>query len=83
MPTVRRSAWFAFSECIIQTLLCSTDEEERRVGVKKIAELRGEGDDMTQLGDSSVRPRRTPELILKQLKSLTSSNGKYLSMSLH
>lgn len=62
MPTVRRSAWFAFSECIIQTLLCSTDEEERRVGVKKIAELRGEGDDMTQLGDNSVRPRRTPEL---------------------
>ena len=62
MPTVRRSAWFAFSECIIQTLLCSNDEEERRVGVQKITELRGEGNIMIQKGNDSVRPRRTPEL---------------------
>ena len=62
LPTVKRSSWFAFSECIIQTLLCSKDEEERRQGVKKIVEIRGEGDDSTQVGDRRVRPRKTPEI---------------------
>ena len=44
---VKRSAWFAFSECIIQTLLCSNIEEERKLGVQKVLEIRGKGDDNT------------------------------------
>ncbi|XP_065676742.1 uncharacterized protein LOC136092430 [Hydra vulgaris] len=60
IKTVKRSAWFAFSECIIQTLLCSNNEEERKFGVQKILEIRGEGDDNTQFGDDSVRSRKTP-----------------------
>ena len=35
LPTVKRSSWFAFSEFIIQTLLCSKDKEERRQGIKE------------------------------------------------
>ncbi|XP_065671449.1 uncharacterized protein LOC136089407 [Hydra vulgaris] len=60
IKTVKRSAWFAFSECIIQTLLCSNNEEEGKFGVQKILEIRGEGDDNTQFGDDSVRSRKTP-----------------------
>ena len=60
MPTIRRSAWYAFSEIIIQALLCSNDIEERRAGVEKILELRGGEDDTT--GDLSVRPRKTPTI---------------------
>jgi hypothetical protein len=58
LPTVQRSAWYAFSEMIIQALLCSSDSDERRAGVQKILDMRG-GDDDT-LGDFSVRPRSTP-----------------------
>nr|XP_047125873.1 uncharacterized protein LOC124807716 isoform X2 [Hydra vulgaris] len=60
MKTIMRSAWFAFSECIIQTLLCSKDEEERKFGVQKVLEIRGVGDDNTQFGDNSVKIRKTP-----------------------
>ena len=60
LPTVQRSAWYAFSEMIIQTLLCSSDSEERRAGVQKIVAMRG-GDDNT-LGDPSVRPRKMPAI---------------------
>ena len=62
MPTIRRSAWYAHSEMIIQTLLCSQDQKERINGVERILAIRGEGDPETQLGDSSVRVRKTPEL---------------------
>jgi hypothetical protein len=58
LPTIQRSAWYAFSESIIQTLLCSDDIEERRAGVQKILDLRGGDDD--SLGDLSVRSRKTP-----------------------
>ena len=67
IKTVKRSAWFAFSECIIQTLLCSNNEEERKFGVQKILEIRGEGDDNTQFGDDSVRSRKTPCIITDKL----------------
>ena len=56
--TVKRSAWFAFGECIIQTLLCSNDEEERKLGVQKVLEIRGKGDDNTQFGNNSVKCRK-------------------------
>ena len=60
MPVIQRSAWYAFSEAIIQTLVCSDDDKERQQGVEKIialSMLRGEGNENTQLGDSSVRVR--------------------------
>eukprot|EP00920_Eleutheroschizon_duboscqi_P022074 GHVT01053289.1.p1 GENE.GHVT01053289.1~~GHVT01053289.1.p1 ORF type:complete len:195 (-),score=0.44 GHVT01053289.1:150-692(-) len=60
MPTVRRSAWYAHSEAIIHTLLCSEDQKERIEGVDRILAIRGEG--AIQLGDSSVRTRRTPDI---------------------
>ena len=59
MPTVKRSAWYAHSEALIQTLLCSEDQKERIEGVERI---RGDGDPDTQLGDSSVRNRRTLDI---------------------
>ena len=62
MPTVRHGAWYCHSESILQTLVCSEDPEERKKGIERITNLRGEGDHSTQLGDSSVRPRRTPEI---------------------
>lgn len=60
LPTIKRSAWYAFSEMIIQTLLCSDDREERKLGVQKIVDIRG-GDNNT-VGDRSVRPRKTPSI---------------------
>ena len=62
--TVNRGAWYAHSETILQTLLCSDDEEERRFAVKKILEIRGPGDD-SQVGSSSIRLRKTPLLNFK------------------
>ncbi|KAJ8385803.1 hypothetical protein AAFF_G00182470 [Aldrovandia affinis] len=62
MPTVRRSALYAHSEAILQTLLCSEDQKERIEGVERMLAIRGEGDPDTQLGDSSVRTRRTPDI---------------------
>ena len=59
-PTVQRSSWYAFSEAILQTMLCSDNTEERKFAVDKIIQLRGEGDEEIQLGNSSVRPRKTP-----------------------
>jgi len=38
------------------------EEQERRDAVEKILKIRGEGDEMTQLGDSRVRPRKTPTM---------------------
>ena len=60
MPTVKRFAWYAFSENILQTMLCSQHEAERREGVQKILEIRRiKGN---QLGDKSVRSRKTPDI---------------------
>ena len=56
LPVIQRSAWYAFSEMIIQTLLSSNDREERKSGVQKIIDLRREN----EVGDISVRPRKTP-----------------------
>jgi len=36
IPNIQRSAWYSFNEMIIQTLLCSVDQEERISGVKSI-----------------------------------------------
>ena len=58
LPYIQSGAWFAHSEAIILSLLCSPSAEERFIGVTKILERRGED----ALGDTRVRPRRTPLL---------------------
>jgi hypothetical protein len=58
LPIIQRSSWFTFSEMVLQTLLCSENEEERKSGVQKIIELRNNDNDTP--GDLSVRPRITP-----------------------
>lgn len=40
MPTVQRSARDAFSEAVIQTLICSDNAEEQKQGVQKTLDLR-------------------------------------------
>ena len=55
---VKSGAWYAHSECILLSLLSSSDKEERKFAVEKILKLRGS----SQLGDMSVRPRRHPKL---------------------
>ena len=62
MPTISRSAWYAHSEAILQAMLCSEKVEERSQAVEKILEIRGEGDEDTQTGNSYVRPRKTPDI---------------------
>ena len=59
MPTVKRSAWYAHREAILQSMLTCEDKDLRRKGVEKILDIRGEGDDESQMGDRSVRSRRT------------------------
>ena len=36
IPSVKRSAWYIQSEHIIQTLLCSKEQEERLIGIEKL-----------------------------------------------
>ena len=59
-PYVKSSSWYSHSESILQTRLCSSDEEERRFGIGKVLFIRGEKD----LGEVNPRPRRTPEINL-------------------
>ena len=79
ITTIKRSAWYAFSESILQTMLCSENKEERDFSVNTILEIRGEGDENVQLGDLSVRPRRTPDINTKAicLKDLIDWNGAF------
>ena len=44
--------------------MCSEKREERQAGVDKILEIRGDGDDQTQVGNDSVRPRKTLDINL-------------------
>ena len=43
-------------------MLCSEEKEERKFAVDKIIEIRGEGDKENQVGNSSVRIRKTPDI---------------------
>ena len=58
MVTVRSSAWFAHSEAILQTMLCSSDQEERLYAINKIKDIRGS----EEFGDKSLRQRKLPFL---------------------
>ena len=62
LPTVKRGAWYAFSENIIQTLLCSDNSKDRITAVNFIRSIWGPGNPEFQLGSSIVRPRRTPNI---------------------
>ena len=39
-PHIARSAWYSHSEAVLQTLLCSEEQEERTKAVKEILKLR-------------------------------------------
>jgi hypothetical protein len=43
-PRLESSAWWAHSKMLLQTLLCSSDEADRRFAVEKILEVRQLGD---------------------------------------
>ena len=49
-PTVARSAWYSHSEAVLQTMLCSEDENERGFAVDMIVKLR-KGNDQGDLGN--------------------------------
>ena len=73
MPTVRSSAWYAHSESILVTMLCSEEEEERRFAALTIISIRGK----QEMGDTSVRLRKLPYLNIKAttLKDLIDWDG--------
>ena len=58
LPHLRTSSWYAHSEAILQTLLCSQDSEERAFAVAKILKMRGKQD----VGKTMPRKRKLPEL---------------------
>ena len=64
MPYVISSAWNAHSENLLQTLLCSSNREDRRFAVETICKLRGS----SKFGDISVRYRKNPMLNTKATK---------------
>ncbi|KAK8383358.1 hypothetical protein O3P69_019021 [Scylla paramamosain] len=69
---IRRSSWYAHREAVLQTILCSKDEKERKVAVKKILDMKlmsGSGHDES-VGDDSFKVRETPEINL-DAKNLT------------
>ena len=55
---MKSSAWYAHSEMVLQTMLCSSDERERSFAVAQIRDIR-DGQDK---GDTSVRFRKHPIL---------------------
>ena len=86
LPTAMRSAWFAHSEMVLQTLLCSDDKEERRFAINKILEVR-EVHGNKEEGDLSVRSRHTPEVNpnasnLSELINWTNVHEPYLTCRL-
>ena len=63
MPTVRSSAWFAHSESVLQSMLCSHEREEREFAVDKIISIRGEMEN----GEKSVRLQKLPYLSIEAI----------------
>ena len=64
MPAVRSSAWFAHSEPVLQTMLCSSDKKESKFAVEKILSI-GVG---YELGDKTLRLRQLPFLNIQATK---------------
>ena len=57
---IRTGAWYSHSECLLLSLLASSDGKDRQFAVTQILKLRGG----QEFGDNSVRPRITPKLNL-------------------
>ena len=57
---IRKNAWYAHPECLLLSLLSSSDFEDRQFAVDQILQKR----DGNEYGDNSVRPRITPKLNL-------------------
>ena len=66
IPITMKGAWFAHSEPILLTLVCSSAREDRKFAMEKILEKRGDN----EFGDTNVRPRKTPSINI-QSTSLT------------
>ena len=62
IPTIKRSAWYAQSEAILQAMICSESKEERLQAVEVILKLRVNEYEQTNLSDYSHRHRRTPDV---------------------
>ena len=60
-PTIQRGSYCCHSETILQALLCSKNEEDRRFAVKQIREIR-ESLGHPDIGDGGFRERITPKL---------------------
>ena len=58
LPYLKTSSWYAHSEAILQTMLCSEDQSEREFAVKKILKIRGK----EALGKTAPRSRKLPKL---------------------
>ena len=58
LPYLKTSSWFAHSESILQTMLCSPDQTEREFAIKKILKMRGK----EPFGKTSPRYRKLPKL---------------------
>ena len=59
--TIQRGSYCCHPETILQALLCSQDEEDRRFAIKKIREIR-ERLGHPEIGDGGYRERNTPKL---------------------
>ena len=57
-PYIRIGAWYSHSECILISLLTSSNEIERKFGVDKILQVRGNN----ELGITAVRKRISPKI---------------------
>ena len=58
MPYLRTSSWYAHSEAILQTMLCSEDQSERNFAVDKILKIRGK----EMMARTNPRYRKLPQL---------------------
>ena len=84
--TIQRGAYYIRSEHVLQTLLCSTEEDDRRFAVNKILQLRKEKNKYleepqlkkskpTRKADiSNIRARKNPEINMEatSLKNIIS-----------
>ena len=59
--TIQRGSYCCHPETILQALLCSQNEEDRRFAIKKIREIR-ERLGHPEIGDGGYRERNTPKL---------------------
>jgi hypothetical protein len=73
-PYIRTGAWYSHSECILVSLLTSSNKNERKFGVDKVLQIRGNN----ELGDTAVRKRISPKINLDAtiLQELISWNVK-------